>query len=40
MRYDDFWQTRNLVLVLVRPQEREQDVRYASQLADTSSPNK
>jgi hypothetical protein len=32
VRYDDIWQRRNLVLVVVTPQEREAGARYASQL--------
>jgi hypothetical protein len=32
VRYDDIWQRRNLVLVLVNPQAREAGARYASQL--------
>lgn len=32
VRYDDIWQRRNLVLVLVTSQEREAGARYASQL--------
>jgi hypothetical protein len=32
VRYDDVWQRRNLVLVLISPQEREDGARYASQL--------
>jgi hypothetical protein len=32
VRYDDIWQRRNLVLVLVTPREREAGARYASQL--------
>jgi hypothetical protein len=32
VRYDDIWQRRNLVLVVVVPPERETGSRYASQL--------
>ena len=32
VRYDDIWQRRNLLFVLLSPQERENSVRYASQL--------
>jgi hypothetical protein len=32
VRYDDIWQRRNLVLVLVNPQAREAGAHYASQL--------
>jgi hypothetical protein len=32
VQYDDIWQRRNLVLVLISPQEREDGARYASQL--------
>ena len=32
MRYDEIWQRRNLILVIVKPQEREAATRYASQL--------
>jgi hypothetical protein len=32
VHYDDIWQRRNLVLVLVSPQERDDGARYASQL--------
>jgi hypothetical protein len=32
VRYDDIWQRRNLVLVVVLPPERETGSRYASQL--------
>ena len=32
VQYDDIWQRRNLVLVLVTPQERDAGARYASQL--------
>jgi hypothetical protein len=32
VRYDDIWQRRNLILVLVSPQEREAGAQYASQL--------
>jgi choline dehydrogenase-like flavoprotein len=32
VRYDDIWQRKNLVLVLVTSQEREAGARYASQL--------
>jgi hypothetical protein len=32
VRYDDIWQRRNLVLVLVTPHQREAGVHYASQL--------
>jgi hypothetical protein len=32
VRYDDIWQRRNLVLVLVSPQNRDDGARYASQL--------
>ena len=32
VRYDEIWQHRNLILVVVTPQEREAATRYASQL--------
>ena len=32
VRYDDIWQRRNLVLVLVNPNQREAGAHYASQL--------
>jgi hypothetical protein len=32
VRYDDIWQRRHLVLVVVTPQEREAGAHYASQL--------
>ena len=32
VQYDDIWQRRNLVLVLVSPQERDDGARYAAQL--------
>ena len=32
MRYDEIWQRRNLILVIVEPQEREAATRYVSQL--------
>lgn len=32
VQYDDIWQRRNLVLVIVSPQERDEGARYASQL--------
>ena len=32
MRYDEIWQRRNLILVIVEPQEREAATRYAAQL--------
>lgn len=32
VRYDEIWQRRNLVLVIISPQDREAGVRYAAQL--------